>query len=215
MMAKAPKPGAVKTRLVPPLTLDQASGLTRAFIGDIAHRMAATPASLWLAHGPDDVPTDFDGLLPPGFDFLVQHGADLGARMADLIERRLAAGASSVCLIGSDLPSLPAEILVEALRLLDLPGDRAVLGPAVDGGYYLIGLKRPHPGLFDRMVWSTPTVMAETLGRAASLALPTASLSMVEDIDDPAALDRLARRLTVDPSLAPRTATFLAALETY
>lgn len=206
----------VKTRLVPPLTLDQAAGLTRAFIGDIAGataRAAATTQAIpWLAHGPDDDPAEFDGLLPRGFKFLPQRGADLGMRMADLMEVQLAAGAASVCLFGSDLPLLATETLVEAARLLGEPGDRVVLGPAADGGYYLIGLKQPHPWLFDRMVWSVPTVLAETLDRAASLGLPVACLPMMEDIDDPAALDRLRRRLAVEPALAPLTAGFLASL---
>jgi rSAM/selenodomain-associated transferase 1 len=216
LMAKAPRPGAVKTRLVPPLTPEEAADLTGAFIRDISAMLQRAAeisgAGCFLAHGPSDGPADFAGLVPPGFGFIAQRGSDLGARMAGLVTDLLGAGAPVVCLVGSDLPELPAGTLVRALDYLGHPGDRAVLGPAMDGGYYLIGLKLPHPALFEDIVWSTGTVFTRTMERAAGIGLPVESLRPLEDIDDPAALRGLVARLGEDPSVAPETAGFVKAL---
>jgi rSAM/selenodomain-associated transferase 1 len=218
LMAKAPRPGGVKTRLVPPLTPEEAADLTRAFIRDISitlQRAAETAgAGCFLAHGPSDDPADFTGLVPRGFGFIAQRGSDLGARMAGVMTDLLGAGAPAVCLVGSDLPELSVGTLVQALEYLKRPGDRAVLGPAKDGGYYLIGLKQSHPVLFEDIVWSTGTVLLRTIDRAARIGLPADRLRPIEDIDDPAALLGLAVRLHEDPSAAPETACFVKALRT-
>src|SRR5213076_3440316 len=95
----------------------------------------------------------------------------LGASLFDAADDLLAAGYGAACLVNSDSPTLPSSLLVDAARALSVPGDRLVLGPAEDGGYYLIGMKRPHRRLFEDIDWSTELVFRQTLDRAAELAL--------------------------------------------
>jgi hypothetical protein len=104
-------------------------------------------------------------------------------------------GHGAVCLLNADSPTLPVAYLVAAATLLAAPGDRIVLGPATDGGYYLIGMKRPHPGLFEGVAWSTDQVMAQTLERAESLGLGVALLPTWYDVDDAETLRMLTREV--------------------
>jgi glycosyltransferase A (GT-A) superfamily protein (DUF2064 family) len=96
----------------------------------------------------------------------------------------LGAGHDCVLLVNGDSPTLPPRLLVRAIEALREPGDRMVLGPASDGGYYLIGLKRAHPQLFTRIAWGTETVARSTCERAAEIGLPTTLLPEWYDIDD-------------------------------
>ncbi len=137
----------------------------------------------------------FDGLLPPGFRLLAQRGANLGERLFHATEDFLAAGYQAMCLINSDSPTLPAAVLHEAVVALRAPGDRIVLGPADDGGYYLIGLKRAHQRLFEDIAWSTGSVLASTLDRAREIGLETKLLPSWYDVDDAASLGRLCQEL--------------------
>jgi glycosyltransferase A (GT-A) superfamily protein (DUF2064 family) len=132
----------------------------------------------------------------------------------------LDAGYGSVCLVNSDSPTLPTAFLIEAARVLQAPGDRMVLGPAEDGGYYCIGLKRPHPRLFEEIAWSTPSVFAQTCERAREIGLDRIVLPVWYDVDDPLSLRRLVGELIGNdggdsgcvPYAAPHTAAFLRAL---
>ena len=105
--------------------------------------------------------------------------------------RRFANGFGAVCLVNSDSPTLPTACLIRAARALLVPGDRIVLGPTDDGGYYLLGMKQPHPRLFADIAWSTNNVAAVTQARAAALGLDVVTLPPWYDVDDAAALDRL------------------------
>jgi uncharacterized protein len=118
---------------------------------------------------------------------------------------------------------LPTDLLVEAVRCLQKPGDRVVLGPAADGGYYLIGLKQFHQRLFEAIDWSTERVYRQTMMRAAEIGVPVAPLAEWYDVDDEASLAVLARDLLSAPDVkadhngsyaAPRTTAFLAQLAT-
>src|SRR5207237_7946303 len=118
-------------------------------------------------------------------------------------------------LVKSDSPTLPTELLVDAARALAAPGDRLVLGPAEDGGYYLIGLKQPHPRLFEDIAWSTDHVFRQTLDRSAELRLETVTLPAWYDVDDVASLRRLIDELGHPAPAgyaAPHTAAFLRRL---
>ena len=137
----------------------------------------------------------FEGLLPQRFGMLLQRGADLGERLLGATEDLLAAGFAGVCLINSDSPTLPAALLKRTVQALHSPGDRIVLGPAIDGGYYLIGLKHPYRPLFDGIPWSTNQVLAQTLARAAALRLPVAVLPTWYDVDDAGTLQLLLHEL--------------------
>jgi uncharacterized protein len=199
VMAKAPRPGKVKTRLSPPLSPDQASALNICFIRDTTENIqqvteASNSAGL-VAYTPVGDEAAFDGLLPAGFQLLAQRGDGFGERLLFVCEDLFVWGFSSVCLIDSDSPTMPQSALLQAVERLSHVGDRMVLGGSDDGGYYLVGIKRLHHRLFEQIDWSTQRVFAQTLERAKEIALPTELLPTWYDVDDAATLDRLQREL--------------------
>jgi len=225
LMAKAPRVGAVKTRLAPLLSAEEAAELSQSFIRDmsanIAELIGTRPDLGVVAFAPAGDEAAFAGLLPEAFCLLPQRGADLGERLLNVSEDLLAAGFGAVCMINSDSPTLPAAYLRESAALLRMPGDRVVLGAADDGGYYLIGLKHPHRHLFHRIDWSTERVFAQSVERAATIGLEVARLPPWYDVDDAASLRRLCRELmeSQDPMnrhasgyAADNTARFLRSL---
>jgi glycosyltransferase A (GT-A) superfamily protein (DUF2064 family) len=137
----------------------------------------------------------FDNLLPVDFALIPQRGDGFGERLLATAEDLLACGYSSVCLIDSDSPTVPAIAFEQAVAELARPGDRIVLGPSHDGGYYLIGLKRAHPELFANITWSTATVFAETIAAAKTASMETVVLPLWYDVDDAATLDILIAEL--------------------
>jgi len=224
VMAKAPRVGAVKTRLVPPLSEAEAAELSGCFIRDIADNIVAaarsTPIRGHIAYSPSGSEAAFRDLLPSSFRLLPPRHDGLGFGLADAAEDLLAAGYGSVCLVNADSPNLPTSILVEAAQALQPPGDRVVVGPAEDGGYYCIGLKRPHLRLFEAIDWSTARVFGQTLERANEIGLEVVVLPTWYDVDDLASLRRLANALFGEPVnesrpaqfAAPHTASFLRSL---
>jgi len=195
VMAKAPRAGKVKTRLAPPLTLDQSAAINICFLRDTTENIAAVAAS-GLAAGvisytPIGDESLFDKLLPADFALIPQRGDGFGERLLATAEDLLACGYGSVCLIDSDSPTVPAAVFEQAIAELARPGDRIVLGPAHDGGYYLIGLKRAHPEPFANISWSTSTVFAETIAAANAASIETIVLPLWYDVDDTATLDIL------------------------
>ncbi len=225
MMAKAPRVGSVKTRLTPLLSNEQAAQLSRCFIRDMAENIGAlsgkSKAAGIIAYMPQGEEAAFDGLLPHGFQLLLQRGADLGERLMNAAADLFGAGFAHVCLINSDSPTLPRSLLMEAIAALRRPGERAVLGEATDGGYYLIGLQKPQPHLFQRIEWSTPQVAGQTLARAAECGLAMTRLPRWYDVDDGPSLRELFDELRgTGPWAAnrhqgygaPMTAAFLRAL---
>jgi rSAM/selenodomain-associated transferase 1 len=206
VMAKAPRPGRVKTRLSPPLTPDQASALNVSFIRDITENIqqvtkASNSAGL-VAYTPAGDEDAFDGLLPSGFQLVLQRGDGFGERLLYACEDLFACGFSAVCLIDSDSPTLPQDALLQAVERLSRAGDRMVLGGSDDGGYYLIGVKRPHHRLFEQIDWSTERVFEQTLERAREISLTTELLPAWYDVDDAATLERLRRELASRPGAA-------------
>jgi rSAM/selenodomain-associated transferase 1 len=221
-MAKAPRPGKVKTRLSPPLRLDQTAALNICFLRDTTENLATIPASAGLiSYTPVGEEALFDGLLPETFALVPQRGDHFGERLLAAAEDILAIGYGAVCLIDSDSPTVPAACFEQAVKALAQPGDRVVLGPSNDGGYYLIGLKQPHAEPFDRITWSTDLVLAETLERCREAGLEVVLLPTWYDVDDAATLDLLTNELLHDvpPPFAatpgypaPHTRAFLIAL---
>jgi rSAM/selenodomain-associated transferase 1 len=204
VMAKAPVPGGVKSRLVPPLNRLQAASLNRCFLRDISASIESlgprSGAHGLIAYTPAGLESAFDGLLPDSFRLLLQRGGDLGQRLFHAACDLLDANYESVCLINSDSPTLPQSILAEAIAHLKKAGDRIVLGGADDGGYYLIGLKRAHRRIFEDINWSTSAVLSQTVDRAAELGLEVVSLPLWYDVDDESSLRRLAIELFGDDS---------------
>jgi rSAM/selenodomain-associated transferase 1 len=198
-MAKASTSGKTKTRLVPPLTTDEAAALNTAFLCDAADNIlsAAVLANIsgWMAYAPAGSEPFFRAHLPPSIGLIETVSPDFGRCLLHAAETLLRTGHGAVCLLNADSPTLPVGYLVAAATLLAAPGERIVLGPATDGGYYLIGMKRLHPGLFDGMAWSTDQVMAQTLERAESLGLGVALLPTWYDVDDAETLRMLTREV--------------------
>jgi uncharacterized protein len=203
IMAKASVAGAVKTRLVPPLTPEQAAELNSSFLADVAANIAdaatQVPIQGFAAYYPRGSERFFADLLPDGFELLPPKESTIGRSLVHATRDLLAAGYRSICLVNADSPTLPTGLLVEAVRRLQEPGDRVVLGPAADGGYYLIGLKCFHQRLFEAIDWSTERVYRQTITRAAEIGLPVAALAEWYDVDDEATLAVLARELLAGP----------------
>jgi rSAM/selenodomain-associated transferase 1 len=191
IMAKAPSAGSVKTRLTPPLTSEEASVLSACFLRDTAINVSDQAADGVIVFTPAEERESFDWVVPKSFQLLAQRGGSLGDRLLNATTDLLSAGYDSICLINSDSPTLPPAILLSAIEALEPEGDRLVLGPAEDGGYYLIGLKNPHQILFDRIAWSTSAVLAHTVERARLISLPVVILPKWYDVDDAVTLDRL------------------------
>jgi hypothetical protein len=224
-MAKASVAGTVKTRLVPPLTYEEAAELNTCCLADVAANVMAAarqvPIQGFAAYHPSGSEPFFDELLPDGFGLLPPREPTIGRSLFHAAYDLFAGAYGSVCLLNADSPTLPNEILVEAVRRLQEAGDRVVLGPAADGGYYLIGLKQFHPRLFEEIDWSTERVFRQTLARAAEIGVTVATLPEWYDVDDMATLAMLAReigprRTTASPYRdgyrAPRTRAFLEKL---
>jgi rSAM/selenodomain-associated transferase 1 len=204
VMAKAPRPGRVKTRLSPPLTPQQAAELNVCFLRDTTENIAAVAGAAGLiSYTPVGDEALFDGLLPGSFSLVAQRGDGFGERLLAAAEDILACGFASVCLIDSDSPTVPRAAFEQAVTELARPGDRIVLGPAADGGYYLIGLKRAHAAVFERIAWSTAAVYAETCERAREVGVDVVELPLWYDVDDADTLKILEAEL-----LAGRAAGF-------
>jgi rSAM/selenodomain-associated transferase 1 len=198
-MVKAPRSGEVKTRLVPPLHAEEASLLSVCFIKDILGNLLelsqSAPVDCYAAYSPPGSEALFRDFLPPQVRLLPPRSVGLANSLPDAIEDLVAAGYEGACLVNADSPTLPTALLVDALAKLRAPGDRVVLGPATDGGYYLIGLKRPHRELFRDIDWSTERVYQQTAERAAGIGLELVTLPPWYDVDDAASLRRLCREL--------------------
>lgn len=192
IMAKAPQPGKVKTRLSPPLSPEQAAAInicflrdTAANIGTLAEEAACAGVISYTPVGDEHL---FEGLLPTGYSLIAQRGGDFGERLLTTAQDLFACGYESVCLIDSDSPTVPREAFATAVNALQEPGDRIVVGPSHDGGYYLIGMKRAHAEIFKNISWSTASVFAETVAAAGGIGVELVTLPLWYDVDDAAAL---------------------------
>lgn len=214
-MVKASSPGRTKTRLVPPLTHDEAAALNTAFVRDAVDSILAAAAlagiSGWLAYAPAGSEDFFRRHAPERVGLIETTGHDIGECLVHAAGVLLGHGHQSACLLNADSPTLPVGHLVAAAVALAAPGDRVVLGPSTDGGYYLIGMKRAHPELFRDVDWSTDRVFQQTLARAAGLGLPVVRLAAWYDVDDAASLRVLIGELFEDRPFQPSACTSAAA----
>ena len=186
VMAKAPRAGFAKTRLVPALGADGAAALAEQLLDHaVAQARAAALGPVRLCVTPDAAHPAFVRLgAAPGVELVLQGDGDLGARMHRAFVQALQPPVGRALLIGSDVPALDATVLRCAASALD--EHDAVFVPALDGGYALVGLRRPCAVLFGDMIWSTATVMAHTRHRLAAAGLRHAELEPLADIDEPA-----------------------------
>ena len=223
VIAKAPRPGHVKTRLQGLLTPDEAARLGSAFLQDtlasIALVAADAPVVPVVAYAPAGQEARFEGLLPPSTTLLLADGTNgdapgvegFGRVLLDTTRALFAQGHKAVCVLGADSPTLPPGALAIAATMLLVPGATdAVLGRAEDGGYYLLGLNQPRHEPFANIAWSTDRAGADTRAALDRAGLATHELPPWYDVDDPDALARLVADLRADPDTAPATRAVIA-----
>ena len=177
---KAPRPGFVKTRLARDLDAEAAAGIHRVLVERTLARVAAHP-DVELRFAPDDAESEVKSWQRAGWRLRPQGPGDLGTRLSAATAEAFAEGSSRVLVIGSDCPDIEREDLraaEEALSRYDV-----VLGPAEDGGYWLLGLRAPQPALFRDIAWGTSTVLTQTCERARSAGLEVHELRRLRDID--------------------------------
>lgn len=216
IMTKVPEAGKVKTRLTPPLTPAEAAELNTCFLRDLSdsihlatQKLSARGVAIYTPVGKESA---YDEILPREFLLVPQRGESFGERLIFAVADLLAAGFGAVCLINSDSPTVPAANFIEAANELQKAGDRIVLGPSDDGGYYLIGLKKLHRPVFEEIAWSTERVFEQTLQRASEIQVPVHQLARGFDIDDTVTLRRLCDELLAGDSrcdVAQHTSAFL------
>ena len=188
--AKNPAPGEVKTRLSPPFTHEETAELYRCFLLDAFDQCGRLDGvQVTVAYFPPQAQASFEKLVPSYFQALPQSGADLGERMGNAFCWHFDQGYDEVVLVGSDHPTLPPGYLRDAFRLLE--EKELVLGPTLDGGYYLIGMQKFHAGVLRGIPWSTERVLSQTLGKARKANISVGLLPPWYDVDDPGDLEKL------------------------
>lgn len=181
LFAKQPRAGFVKSRLASLTTPDWAAQVADAFLRDTLARLARIDAQRVLAFAPDEAASDFEERAGNLFDLTPQGKGDLGERMADFFDAQLRRGVEAVVLLGSDSPTVPLEFVEQAFR--ELEGADLVLGPAFDGGYYLIGCARRVPPVFDGIAWGSSNVLGDTIARLEDASGKLALLPPWYDVD--------------------------------
>lgn len=214
IFAKRPQPGAVKTRLAESIGDEAAAELYAAFLNDLIDRFRAVADRRVLAFAPQTASAAdcFRSLCRDDYELWPQPQADLGVRMAAFFDHAFHSGAARAVLVGSDSPTLPEDCLAQAF--LSLERRDCVLGPAADGGYYLVGLNRPRPDLFDGVDWGGPLVLEQTVQRLQRAKLSLHLLPVWYDVDSAGDLHFLRGHLAAlcaagKPEIALNTAAVL------
>ncbi len=213
IFAKAPIPGEVKTRLCPPLTPDEAATLHGSFVLDMLERSKLAVAKLqlpfhrYLACAPSSELVFFKIMEErQGVSLLDQVGEDLGQRMHRTFVDLFAKDYTQVILVGTDVPTLPLSVYQEALAILGRSD--VVLGPALDGGYYLIGLTKQAEELLTGVPWSTDHVLAVTQQKAKALGLSVGLTTAWRDVDTMTDLQALITECREDNKQPKQNRTF-------
>jgi uncharacterized protein len=206
IMAKAPRPGQVKTRLAPVLAPEAIVALYRCLIEDTLALARAVGVPRIAVVCPSGHQAELARWL--GIEVIAQDGDGLAAGLESTFRVLVSAGCRRVIALDGDSPHLPAATLYRAFALLERHD--LVVGPTADGGYYLVGANRPHRGLFEGGGMGTGSALQALLDRARTLELRVACTEEWYDVDDGNDLARLAAELRTAPSRAPRTAAWLA-----
>jgi len=207
IMAKAVRPGAVKTRLGACLPSDAITGLYRCLLEDTMALARSLDGIASAIMSPSADVEELRRMADGSMQVVAQTGVGLAAGLESVFEHFCAEGWRRIVAFNSDSPHLPVSVVRQAFDALgscDL-----VVGPTHDGGYYLVGAKAPHPGLFAASAMGTASALDILLARARKLQLSVRSTDEFYDIDVPADLSRLEEDLRVAPERAPRTAAWL------
>lgn len=209
IMAKEPDVGTTKTRLSPPLSPKEAAQLYEALLRDtLAMASELDGVHLAVAVTPPTAMQYFREITPRATSLVPVRCDDIGDCLRQVMKHLLEQGYPKVMALNSDGPSLPREHLQRAASMLD--ENDVVLGPCEDGGYYLIGLKHPHPELFTGIDWSTSRVFSQTLAKVKALGLESGCLPVWYDVDTADDLRRLQDDLdTLPPQTLNHTRKFL------
>jgi uncharacterized protein len=209
VMLKAPRAGRVKTRLSPPLAAEDAAELAACFIEDTLRQALRSTGQVIIAYDPPDGFPELQAYAPAGVQWLVQEGGDLGRRQDAAITCAAVQGFGPIALVGTDSPTLPARHVASALTSLEQSAADLVLGPTRDGGYYLLGVRRPVSGLFGGVAWSAGGVCRQVEQNAAALGLRVELLPPWYDVDTSEDLRRLWEELCRSPEArAQASATY-------
>jgi uncharacterized protein len=183
VMVKYPRAGAVKTRLGRQIGMGNACELYRGFVKTLLTTCRGTGFDVVISCHPDHRVSEFRQWLGTGFQYIIQKGPDLGRKMRDSFEQGFALGYDRVVLTGSDLPHLPGSIIEAAAQKTGACD--VVIGPALDGGYYLVAMTKDHffPDMFDDIPWSTANVLDITLEKLAAARRRVCLLTAMRDID--------------------------------
>lgn len=196
VMARAPSSGG-KSRLAPHLSSSRLAALREALLADTLTALADL-ADVTIFFTPDDAEQEIAALAAPAMRLVPQGRGDLGIRMLHALRVLLSAAPDGAVLVGSDIPLLTADHVREAADTLQVRGG-VVLGPADDGGYYLIGMREPHAALFERIAWGTESVLTDTLRAAERAGVEARLVGTACDVDTIDDLRRIQRDLATAP----------------
>lgn len=189
VFVKVPEPGKVKTRLTPPLSGDEACRLYTAFITDLFARIGRIKkvrGTVFYTGGDVDIIRDY---IPNSYEIIAQEGESLGERLSAAFDHLLGGEGRTAVVIGSDSPDIPVQYIKRAF--LKLKHKDVVVGPAADGGYYMLGLRSPAPAIFEGINWGEPLVLGQTLENIKSQELTLSIMPLWYDVDTPASLQLL------------------------
>ncbi|MBX9924766.1 MAG: TIGR04282 family arsenosugar biosynthesis glycosyltransferase [Hyphomicrobiaceae bacterium] len=192
IICKTPREGASKTRLHGILSPRAAAELAGCFLTDVSTAIGTVPAETgrrgYAIYAPEGSEAELRQYLPADFGLHCRRDSTLGVVLQSATRALIEDGHDCAILVNADSPTLPTSLIERAMAELRAPGDRVVLGPATDGGYYLIGLKQPHGRVFEDITWSTASVLSQTIERAGEIGLPVVLLPPWYDVDDAATL---------------------------
>lgn len=192
VMVKAPRAGFVKTRLSSALSEEDAATLAVCFVQDVVKSVGQITDDLIIAYAPSDGRATLEAILKQKrLLWFEQRGANLGERLEQIAAQAFDMGFSPLIFIGTDSPTLPTEFINEGIQSLASNESDIALGPTEDGGYYLVGLRQPAPGIFQNIAWSTSETFAQTARNAKRLNLRLLELPLWYDVDTYADLLRL------------------------
>ncbi len=212
-MAKVPLPGLAKTRLCPPLSPSGAASLAMCFVQDVIESALRVNPHVILAYTPTKGRAILEPALPAGLQWLEQQGDNLAERLVAAIAYAYDQGFAPIIVLGTDSPTLPPAFIEQAFGSLSTGSADVVLGPTVDGGYYLVGVRKPEPNIFHDIAWSSPDTFKQTARNVRQLNFKLLTLEQWYDVDTFTDLQSLNDELLRDPNTrerAPQTYRWLS-----